>query len=120
MPIAASLILPKKLMIHRENPAKNPSLGNNFYSVLYIVHWCVQVSWVCSLWTSGMWQRTCFYMRAWSSITCTPPTPSYLTGIPSPPTASENLLLHEGMVFDHVHTSYAKLLNRNLISTQSI
>jgi hypothetical protein len=33
---------------------------------------------------------------------------------------AENLLLHEGMVFDHLHTSYAALLNRNLISTHSI
>ncbi len=33
---------------------------------------------------------------------------------------AENLFLHEGMVFDHLHTSYAKLLNRNIISTHSI
>jgi hypothetical protein len=36
LPIAASLILPAKLMIYRENPAKNPSLVKMLvYSVMF-------------------------------------------------------------------------------------
>jgi hypothetical protein len=89
MSIAALLILPKKLMIYRENPQKIPvweKSMNNCYSVLYIVQWCAGI-----LGVQPLDQRD----------------------------VAENLFLHEGMVFDHLHTSYAKLLNRNLNSTQS-
>jgi hypothetical protein len=36
-PISVSLFLPAKLIIYRENPTKNPSLGNKYRNVLLLL-----------------------------------------------------------------------------------
>jgi hypothetical protein len=69
-PIAALLIIPVLLMIHRENPAKYPSLAKNppKYTIAYTIQW-----------SNGRWQTYILLMLGLNNESLFPPSLSNLS-----------------------------------------